>query len=226
MRDWGSALVKSFLTTAAYVLGAVLATSAAALSVSLGALVFIVTLASEAATSITPARKLDEAAPLIMDQFAASLIELLKNQRLKPRMNVLIPRRTWRWLWMRRYFFVDWSDGMENHPDVNIHFPIGAGVAGECFRTKRPVYADMNQIGANYRLPRHAARHTAHLQVIFSYPIYEPKKRGHQSGKLLGVLNLDSDVRHAYTVLMSRRMLGTVDDEMKKIAIMAGLFFR
>jgi hypothetical protein len=226
LKEWISALIKSFLTTASYVLGALLAASPVPLSASLGVVVFGVTFASEFATGISPARKLDEAAPIIMDEFAAPLMDLLRGRNLKPRMNVLIPKRTWRWLWFRRYFRVEWSLGMENHPDVNIQFPLTSGVAGECFRTKRPAFANMAQIGQNLRLPPHVERHTAHLKAIFSYPIYEPKKRGHQSGRLLGVLNLDSEVRHAYNALTSQRMLGIVDEEMKKIAIMAGLFFR
>lgn len=115
---------------------------------------------------------------------------------------------------------------MENHPDVNIRFPLVYGVAGECFRTKRPVYVDLVKASDKFRLPLHLNHRTEHLTAIFSYPIYEPKKKGHQSGRLLGVLNLDSEARHAYTAFRTGRMFSVIDERMKKLAVIAGLFYR
>jgi len=80
---------------------------------------------------------------------------------------------------------------MENQPDVNITFPVSDGVAGECFRTKRPVLATRQQLDTQ-RFPRTWRAALQDIDEVCSYPVYEPAKADRpQRGRLLAVLNLD-----------------------------------
>ena len=100
------------------------------------------------------------------------------------------------------------QDGMVKRygkrPDVNISFRLKYGVTGACFRTRQPAYADATLLrSGELALPSRVAQQTPDLQAILSYPVYEPAPKGRpQSGKLVGVLNLDSVTKGAYNLLV------------------------
>jgi hypothetical protein len=92
----------------------------------------VLTLGIEYFANIRPAKHWEDAYPVILAQLAAPLLEFLKsNCQVVPRLNILVPRRTYRWLWIRRYFVIWWSAGMENQPDVNIVFSITSTTLSE-----------------------------------------------------------------------------------------------
>ena len=114
---------------------------------------------------------------------------------------------------------------MENQPDVNLIFPISGGVSGQCMRNRQPVYADPKAL-AEYPLPGEARSRTRHLQAVLSFPVFEPAgKSGIQSGKILGVLNLDSSTANAYDLLTGQEVLDQINQVMQITASIAGRFF-
>ena len=66
---------------------------------------------------------------------------------------------------------------------------------------------------------------TEELQAIISYPIYEPPRRGRQSGRLIGVLTLDSKTPNAYTLLTSDPNGPLIAERMERIAIVASQIY-
>jgi hypothetical protein len=196
---------------------------ATAVYIIAGVIVFMALIADEYYTAIRPAKTIIELAPIALDGLTEPLLLQLKTNGASARINLMMPCRTWRWLWCRRYFRMRWSKGMQNHPDVNISFPIRYGVTGACYRNRLPVYADATAIGA-FSIPDKIRRQTPDLTVIFAYPIYEPARQGRpQSGRVIGVLNLDSYAVNAYNVFMVA--FDQVHDVMQNVATIAARFY-
>ena len=127
-----------------------------------------------------------------------------------------------------RYFKMRWSKGMANQPDVNISFRLHQGITGACFKSRRPIYADRAQIlSPQFALPQKIRKHAPDLEAIFSYPVYEPARKGRlQSGRLLGVLNLDSTSARAYNILTVSPVFDEVHTAMQNIAMVRGALLR
>jgi hypothetical protein len=229
MRIWLLAFIRAILATGSYVLGAslqIVPGMALRLYLGLGILVAGITFVVEYLTNIRPTRHWREVVPVIIDEITTSFVDFLRDTvGVHPRMHIMIPRRTWRWCWAHRYFVMWWSRGLENQPDVNITFPVGQGVVGECYRQKIPIYAPPEALGEGYRFPGHLRPLIRDLQAIICYPIYEPRQRGRQSGKLIGVLTLDSKTPNAYTLLTSDAHLPGINQRMERIAIVVGQIY-
>jgi hypothetical protein len=177
--------------------------------------------------NIRPEKRINELAPLALDGVAEPLLAQLEEAGAVGRINLMMPRRTWRWLGLRRYFKMRWSKGMDNQPDVNLSFRLKHGITGECFRTRQPVYSGPDDIRRpEFALPKHLAQQAPDLQVIFSYPVYEPARRGNpQSGKVIGVLNLDSRTPNAYDIFMEEAVFDAVHQTMQTITTIAARFY-
>jgi hypothetical protein len=229
MKTWLLAVIRAILATASYVLGAslqIVPGMALRLYLALGLLVAAVTLIIEYFTNVRPTRHWREVAPVMVDEITTSFVEFLRDAvGVAPRLHVMVPRRTWRWCGVRRYFVIWWSRGMDNQPDVNITFPMGQGVVGECFRQKVMIFAPPEALGEGYRFPRKLRSLTRDLQAVISYPIYEPRTRGHQSGRLIGVLTLDSKTPNAYTLLTNADCLPVINKTMERIALVVGQLY-
>lgn len=184
-------------------------------------------LVEEIYVNIRPDRRINELAPIALDGVAEPLLAQLTTVGVVARINLMMPKRTWRWLRLRRYFKMRWSRGMDNQPDVNLSFRLKHGITGACFKTRQPVYSGPDDIRRpEFALPKRIAQHTPNLQVIFSYPVYEIARKGHpQSGKVIGVLNLDSTTLNAYNILMEGTVFDAVHRTMQNIATIAARFY-
>jgi hypothetical protein len=229
-RPWPAAFIRTALSSSSYALGAALRlfpALALSLYAAIGGAVALITFTVEYYGNIKPAQEFEEVAPVLMDACSLPFMDFVKGTGINARLNVMLPVRTWRWFGLRRYFAIRWSAGMENQPDVNIKFPISYGVAGECLRRKRTILANSDALASpKYALPKRIRHHADQTQVIWSQPIYEPIRRGRQSGKLIGVLNLDSTSRHAYNLFVAQRMSTRINEQMGKIAVIASHIFR
>jgi uncharacterized protein YggT (Ycf19 family) len=178
-------------------------------------------------TSIRPAKHWEEVHPVILSQLAAPFLEFLRNEcKIVPRINILVPSRTYHFLWIYRgYFTVWWSAGMDNQPDVNISFPVWHGVSGECYRAKIPIYAPLKAVENEYKFPKRLRPLTSGIQAIISYPIYESPRKGKQSGKLIGVINLDSKTPNTYNILTEDKARAVVDERMQGLAMLIGQIY-
>jgi hypothetical protein len=193
--------------------------------ITAGFVVFVIILADEYWTAVRPAKRVQELAPITLDGLVDPLISQLKANGVTARVNLMMMERTWRWLGFRRYFRMKWHKGMENQPDVNLFFPVSYGVSGQCVRDKQPIYAGSEAVG-KFSLPGKADKLTRHLEAILSFPVFEPAgKNGMQSGKVLGVLNLDSSTPNAYDLLTGQAVLDQINQVMQTTASIAGRFF-
>jgi hypothetical protein len=192
-----------------------------------GLMVLGLVVADEYCTNVRPAKRVEELAPMALDGLAEPFLSQLKTDGITARINLMIVRRTWRGLWLCRYFKMAWSKGMENQPDVNISFRVRYGVTGACFRTRQPVYAAAALLKTpEFALPEGISQQIPDLQAVLSYPVYEPARKGRpQSGKLIGVLNLDSITKDAYNLIMAVGVFDQMNATMQNIAGIAARFY-
>lgn len=195
---WWPAIVRALVAAAAYGMGALRDLYPSdprfriGAQVVVGFLVLGAVLWIEYRQTVRPALHVAKVRNVIMRQFSAPLLTDLRGKGLTARMNLMVPFRPWWWLWTRRFFHIVWSEGMENQPDVSIVFPVSHGVAGECFRTRRPVFATRTQLDTQ-TFPKRLRDAVRDIDEVCTYPVYEPAKgERQQRGRLLGVLNLDS----------------------------------
>jgi hypothetical protein len=76
-----------------------------------------------------------------------------------------------------------------------------------------------------YPLSERIKSATRDLQVVMSFPVYEPATKGLQSGRILGVLNLDSKSPNAYDLLTNPANIDQVKQAMQTTAEIAARFF-
>jgi hypothetical protein len=198
--------------------------------VVLGALVLVFVGVEEIFTGIRPAARLAAATPAAMDAVSAPIVKLLldyKDKQNNPisiagRMCMFRAVRPARLLWSRRYFKVQWALNMKDQPDANISFPVGCGISGQSFGDGSPRLANPAAI-AKYALPKRFAKKMAaiKLQAVYCVPVYEPAKGGLQSGKRIGVINLDSSDPKAYDAIQE-----TIGEINAKMAVLADLAAR
>lgn len=229
-KTWALSFFRTCLAVASYALGAgalFAPTRAFWLHVSLGTIVGILTLTIEYFAEIRPARHWEDVRPIILSEVTDALFEFMENDvQIVPRMNIMVPKRTWRWIWTCRYFVIRWCRGMEYQPDVNIKFPIKYGVVGECFKRKESVLAPPDALSEDYSFPLTLRAYTKDIQAIISYPIYCPPERGRQSGKLIGVLTLDSKTSGAYVHLTKDEVFPVLHEKMERLARFVGHVYR
>ncbi|MGO8844287.1 MAG: GAF domain-containing protein [Methylocella sp.] len=225
---WFSSFKRVIIATATFAAGALLKLLPS-LSVQtyiyLGALVFALVFIEEFITTIRPAARLREIAPLAMDAAAVPVDNYFKSKNIDVRMSVFKSVRVARRLWCARFFRMMWNTKMDDSPDVNITFPVSHGVSGQCFTRRQLVIAGDAEI-KKYKLPEKFMCNgigDLKLEAILCYPIYEPKKDGRQSGKVIGVLNLDTLTPGAYATFSEQ---GSVREILADIQTVAGLAAR
>ncbi len=193
--------------------------------IAAGIAVALIVLLDEYWTAVRPAKRIEELAPITLDGLVDRLIEELRvTTGVTARVNLMMIERTWRWLGLRKYFRMRWHKGMDNQPDVNLCFPVRFGVSGECVRDKQPVYAGNEEVG-KFTLPERKNKLTKQLTAILSFPVYEQARTGIQSGRIVGVLNLDSASPGAYNLLVRQDVLDQINKVMQTTAAIAGRFF-
>jgi hypothetical protein len=114
---------------------------------------------------------------------------------------------------------------MENQPDSNISFPASCGVSGQCFDDGNLRLMESSGID-KYPLPKRIAKKVKglKLQAVFCVAVYEPAKGKKQSGKRIGVLNLDSRDPRAYAVINGKR--NEINKQMELLAGVAALIYQ
>ena len=157
LKRWIPSIRRIVITVASYVVAVILLDvpedDKVLVYVGAGVVVLTISLLDEYFTAVRPSKKIDELAPIALDGLIDLLITQLRNNGVSARVNLMMIERTWRWFGLRRYFRMRWHKGMENQPDVNLCFPVGYGVSGQCVRDKRPVYAG-NEAVRKYSLPK------------------------------------------------------------------------
>jgi len=224
-----SALRKVLITTATFVVVAaakLFPTLSIQAYVTLGALVFVLVCIEELFTSIRPAARLAAAAPAAMDGMSAPILKILQNKNIAGRMSLFRAVRRARWLWLRRYFKVLWTSNMEDQVDSNISFPVTCGVSGLCFGDGNPRLANAAGIAQQPPLPRKIVERVKglNLQAVFCVAVFEPPKGKPQSGKRIGVINLDSRDPKAYAEIEAKR--DEINEQMKRLARLAALIYQ
>jgi len=110
MKTWLLAVIRALLATGSYMLGAslqIVPGMALRLYLGLGVLVAAVTFVVEYVTNIRPTRHWREVIPVMIDEMTTSFVEFLRDAvGVTPRLHIMVPRRTWRWCGVRRYFVI------------------------------------------------------------------------------------------------------------------------
>jgi hypothetical protein len=189
-----------------------------------GLIIAVLFAAEEYFTNIRPAAQLKDVGPIAMDTAAGPLIALMKAQSVEVRMSVFKVVRPVSKLF-RRQFKMMWNINMTDHPDVNLSFPADLGVSGACLKRKTPLIADETGIESLALPPAILnALGDNKLKAVAACPIYEAKRKGRtQSGKIIGVLNLDSYDPHAYAEFVNPA--SNITHKMKQLAGLASHIF-
>lgn len=231
-RAWALSLLRTVLAMASYAAGAglrVFPQWGLELYVAVGTLCGMFTLAVEYCTSVRPTRHWHEKVPTIIDEFIRStefLEKLSVEAAVTLHLRIMTPKRTWRWLGLRRYLTVWWwTQDREGRPDVGMICPVGQGVPGVCFRKNDAVFSGPSlSMHRMRRLPRplHFFTEELKLQASIAVPIREVERNGRESGKVVGVLVLDSITVDAIAVLTSEEIRPIVKGGMHGIARFVG----
>ena len=182
-----------------------------------------ISIAVHYAATIRPVRTIEAVRSEVLHAMVLPIIEAFRDQGLKMRSNVMMPRR---W-WIRRYFCFVWSHAMLDQPDVGIRIPITSGVAGACYAEKRPILAGPEKLKELHpTLPKQVQPLTSDVAVILAVPVFEPPKAdGNQSGRILGILSLDSRDPNAYEYLADGQNYRAVQKHMDGLAALAAKLF-
>jgi hypothetical protein len=161
----------------------------------------------------------------VLKVLAGPLLTSVRQIEPTARMNLMATSRPLRWLGLRQFFKILWFDGMENHPDVNVKIPIRHGVVGQCFKAGRPVIAGPQQIAEHLgRMGRRLRESLQDPTTVLAYPVYEPpRSSGRQSGKRVGVLNLDASSAGSFEKLTAQNVFDSINTKMQELARIAGL---
>jgi hypothetical protein len=142
---------------------------------------------------IKPIRDVAGSIPAYWNVMCEPIIRLAQRDKLRPRVNVLICRRTWKWLGLRPYLVLVWGKGMESFPDVKISFLATKGVAGLVLREKEPRLVDIEKSpNSEWGFADKETRKFPKITSIYSWPIYEVDAKGNQTGNVVGTVNLDT----------------------------------
>lgn len=224
---WWPSVLRAGIAAGSYGLGALLVLYSepafkVKASVGVGAVVLLGTLLIEYRTTIRPALHVARVRHVVLTQFSAKLLDSLRDRGLVVRMNLMVPYWSLRHVWPRRFFRIVWSQGMEDQPDVDLRLPIAHGVVGECFRTKVPVFASRQDL-ERHRFPKKHQGAVRDLQAVCAYPVYEPaRSQNQQSGRILGVLNLDSKTPGLFGVGAEPQVMSGLDEKLRELAQIAG----
>jgi hypothetical protein len=183
-----------------------------------GLTIAFLALAEEYFTNVRPRAQFRDVGPIAMDTAAGPLIASMKAQSVDVRMSVFKVVRPLKKRFQKQFRMM-WNINMTDHPDVNLSFPADVGVSGKCLKDKKPYIADETGI-ASLPLPATILSTLGDnkLKAVASCPIYEAKRKGWQSGKIVGVLNLDSYDDHAYS-----EFVNPASDITRKMKQLAGL---
>lgn len=155
-------------------------------------------------TLLKPSRDAEKPIQALLGILAETPMKLGKRLGISPRMNLMLVTRPW-YLFGAKRIKVVWGVGMESFPDVRFSCKHDQGVAGHALKTQLPVLADCEiSDRTNFRFPQRLLDQTKHVTAVWSWPIYETDSTGRQTGRVIGVLNLDATAPGAFAKLSSR----------------------
>jgi hypothetical protein len=144
---------------------------------------------------------------LLLDTFAGQIIAYGKSKNVKLRLNILIVRRgIWFFNKSFKIAWASWNKTKDFYPDGAVSFDVEKGIAGYGYKQKIDLLVDMEEPanrdkdwGFTAEEKEAFPEHT----MIWSFPIYEVNKEGDMTGKILGMLNLDSQTRGAFKIVLT-----------------------
>ena len=94
---------------------------------------------------------------------------------------------------------------MDSFPDVQFSCKHDQGVAGMALRNMKPVLHDCESSDrSEFGFTQKQLAQTNHVTSVWSWPIYEVDGKGHQTGKVVGVVNLDTTKPRGFAMLQSK----------------------
>lgn len=154
-------------------------------------------------TQVKPSRDLEKPVFALLSILAEGPMKKGMNHGIGPRMNLMVVERKWTFLGKRRIRIV-WEAGMKNYPDVQFSCNHDQGVAGRALKTQLPVLDNCETADkSRFKFLSGQLDQTRHVTAVWSWPVYETDSKGNQTGKVVGIVNLDCTVAGAFAKLSS-----------------------
>lgn len=155
-------------------------------------------------TQIKAPRDLEKPVLAFLGILAEAPLKLGRRDGINPRMNMMLVERPWYRLGRRRIRVV-WGIGMEDNPDVKFSCNHGQGVAGRALATQRPVMDDCETPDkTRFHFSQKQLDQTSHVTTVWSWPVYQTDKKGHQTGKIAAIVNFDCTKSGAFRILSEK----------------------
>ena len=172
------------------------------------AVICLVSVAAAYLTHLKPAKDLEKPLLRLLDLLAENPLRLGNKYNIGPRMNLMVVERPWYFVGRKR-IRVAWGANRNSFPDVRLKCFCDQGVSGQAFSKRVPVLADCSVADkGHFKFSQKQLEDTAHVKVVWSWPIYQIDSKGQQTGKIVGIVNLD----------------GTKDGAFERITTNAGAF--
>jgi hypothetical protein len=186
------------------------------------AAIFLFTALGAYYTYVSPARELKAFVIAVLEAQAQHIVDFAKSQGIDIRLNIaVVSFYPLQWAYPPKRFKIVWDCGMKYAPDAFTTFPVSKGVAGEAYRRRRDRLVNM-EIAENQKLEKWGfskkeASCFPKFTAVWSLPVFRLGAGDRPTGKICGMLNLDSTSTGAFAVLTTHLEIGTLLGEMREL---------
>ena len=173
-------------------------------------------------TFISPIRELNAFVIAVLDAQAEHIVEFVKSHNIDIRLNIaLVSIYPFQLAYPFKRFKIVWDCGMKYAADATTTFPVSKGVAGEAYRRRRDRLVNMeiaeNQNLEKWGFSKKEASLFPKFTAIWSLPVFRLGPNDRPTGKICGMLNLDSISAGAFNVLASQREIQKLLEELREL---------
>ncbi|HWF66864.1 MAG TPA: hypothetical protein VN670_06150 [Acidobacteriaceae bacterium] len=184
--------------------------------------IFVLTVLGAYYTFISPVRELNAFVIAVLDTHAQHLVEFAKAQGIDIRLNIaIVSVYPFQWAWPLKCVKIVWDYGMKYAPDASTTFAVSKGVAGEAYRSRRDKLVNMeisrNQDLTRWGFSKKEASVFPNFTAVWSLPVFRLGPNERPSGKICGMLNLDSTSAGAFGVLTKHLEIGKLLGKMREL---------
>jgi hypothetical protein len=161
------------------------------------AAIFVLTLLGAYYTYINPVRELNAFVVAVLDNQAQHIVDSAKANGIDIRLNIaIVCIYPIQFSWPLKRFRIVWDRGMKYAPDAATAFPVSKGVAGQAYRNRRDKLVNMeisgNQDLSKWGFTKKEAAVFPTFTAVWSLPVFRLGPGDRPTGKICGMLNLDS----------------------------------
>lgn len=186
------------------------------------AAIFLLTILGAYYTYINPVRELNSFVIAVLDAQAQHLVDAANARNMDIRLNIaIVSACVLQWAWPLRRFRIVWDCGMKYASDAFVTFSVSKGVAGEAYRSRRDKLVNM-EISGNDDLKKwgFSKKETSvfpKFTAVWSLPVFRLGPGDRPTGKICGMLNLDSTTAGAFSILTAYPEFGRLLGELREL---------